>query len=77
VDGLDEERSMLKRFEDGGIMLIDTFVFHEKVVRDIDIFKVTSYPTLTCVSERFVSAVADAGLVGLEFELLWAPTASE
>jgi hypothetical protein len=75
VDALDEEHSVLERFEDGAVMWIDSYVFHEPLIRGVDLFKIpTLSKSLTYVSERFVSAVAEAGLVGLEFELLWAST---
>lgn len=74
LDALDEERSVVKRFPDSdGVMSIDEYVFHEDVVRDVPFFKLPHYGSQIYVGEPFRQRVLEAGLVGLEFTLLWSP----
>jgi Immunity protein family (Imm11) len=74
VDALNEAESDIVRFPDGKKVLdITRFVFIPQQVEGLDVFKLPQRPLgLTFVTDRFVQAVRDAGLVGFCFEWLWA-----
>jgi hypothetical protein len=74
LDALDEQRSEIVRFPSSDrIMRIKSVAFQESVVRGADIFRLPLRASSTYVSERFIEAVAKAGLVGLEFNNVWVP----
>jgi hypothetical protein len=74
LDAIDEQRSDILRFPGSGrIMRIQSIAFLEPIVRGVDIFRLPHRASPTYVSERFVKAVQDAGLRGLEFNQVDAP----
>ena len=73
VDALDEARSTVERFPDSNeIMWIKKIAFIETAIHGLDIFRLPGRASATYVSERFVDRVNAAGLVGLDFETVWA-----
>ena len=74
VDALDEGASEIVRFPDGKkIMDIKRFVFIPSQLEGVDVFKLPQRPLGgVFVTDRFVQTVRQAGLVGFEFEWLWA-----
>ena len=73
VEALDEARSSVERFPDSNkIMWIKKIVFIESAIRGLDIFRLPGRGSATYVSQRFVDCVHAAGLVGLEFNKVWA-----
>jgi hypothetical protein len=72
LDALDEGASSLARFSDGQIMRINRYVFRPALVRDAEIFKISSLRVSpTFVSHRFVDAWQKKGLRGLDFKQVW------
>lgn len=72
VDALDEPRSELLRFKDGGVMRIARYAFRPEAVRDQWLFTLPQRPGCNrCVTDRFVDLVRRHGLTGFEFTLLW------
>jgi hypothetical protein len=77
MDALDEEKSEVQRFQSSNrIMRIVRHSFKADVIKDQDLFRLPYQGSVTYVSRRFVDAVTAAGLVGLEFHRVWAPSAS-
>ncbi|HTA89343.1 MAG TPA: DUF1629 domain-containing protein [Polyangiaceae bacterium] len=73
ADALDEASSSVVRFSTGRIMMIQRHIFHEKVIGNIDVFKIPNLRVSpTFVSHRFVDCWRTSGLKGLEFKLVWA-----
>ncbi len=71
VDALDESRSSLMRFPSSGrIMHIQKPVFFPEKVRDRLLFRLPGRAMPTYVSEAFVERIQQAGLVGLDFDLV-------
>lgn len=74
LDAIDEPRSEILRFPGSNrIMRIKSVAFLERVLGSADIFRLPHRTSSTYVSDRFVKAVHDAGLKGLEFKRVWAP----
>lgn len=73
IDALDERKSDIVRFPDGKKILdIKEFVFVPSKLRNVDIFKLPQQPLgQVFVTDRFVKAVRDAGLLGINFIWLW------
>jgi hypothetical protein len=78
VDALDEHRSELKRFRDGGIMRVIRHEFRSEIVADLAIFKV---PQLTrgpvFATDAFATRVREAHLKGFVFEEVWTAEEAE
>ncbi|HUG23538.1 imm11 family protein [Piscinibacter sp.] len=76
VDGLDEKKSELARFRDGGVMAIDRFVFHPERLRGQRMFMVPQRPlAYNLVTDEFVKLVEQHNLTGFSFKLLWSDEA--
>lgn len=74
IDAMDEERSVFSRFPNGlGIQRVEEYVFHEPRVRDVPFFRLPFPGSPIFVDESFKQRVEGAGLVGLEFSLIWSP----
>ncbi len=72
LDALDEDRSSIMRIPGTRkSMLIKNAVFRASVVRGVDVFRLPNRGSATYVSRRFVDASNAAGLVGLDFNLVW------
>ena len=70
VDALDEEKSAVIRFPSTRrIMRVTRPCFREPLIRGLDLFRLPFRASPTYVSQRFVDAVADAKLLGIEFRL--------
>ena len=74
VDALDEGTSEIVRFPDGKrVMDIKRFTFIASRLEGIDLFKLPQRPLGgVFVTDGFVQAVRTAGLLGFNFEWLWA-----
>jgi hypothetical protein len=70
-NALDDKGSEILRFDEGRIMGIDLYVFHEEIVRGVDAFKLEMRASPTLVSRRFVNRWRESGLWGLDFDLVW------
>jgi hypothetical protein len=72
LDALDEGRSRVSRFSDGGIMSIEGYVFRPGVLSDAAIFKIPQLPgAFVYVTEEFADRVRRAELLGFVFRELW------
>ena len=72
LDALDEDRSSIMRVPGTQkIMRIRKAAFHASLVRDAEIFRLPHRASPTYVNRRFVDAFNRAGLVGLDFNLVW------
>lgn len=72
-DALDEERSLMSRFSDGGIMSIEGYAFRPEVLTDVAIFKIPQLPGgFVYVTEEFADRTRRAELLGFVFRTLWA-----
>lgn len=73
VDALDETKSEIVRFPDGKKILdIKQFVFLSAKLQNVNIFKLPQQPLgQVFVTDGFVKAVRDSGLVGVNFVWLW------
>lgn len=70
---LDYEASSYEVWEaDRGIRRFHEYQFIEEAVRGLDIFRLSDTPAYSpFVSDRFVERVAECGLAGMDFELVW------
>lgn len=71
LDALDTERSEIERLPATTDFWIGKFVFIEKVIRDIDIFRLPYSYRKPYFSDRFVERVKKAKLKGTDFIKLW------
>jgi hypothetical protein len=72
VDALDESKSELKFFSDGGFHRVLRYAFKPEAVRDQLIFKIPQQPGgFAFVTDRFVELVKSNGLTGFGFKLMW------
>ena len=72
VDALDEEKSKIKRFTDGGVMRVEQHVLRESITSLPPIFKMPqTRRNTTYVNEQFVEVVQRHGLSGFRFDLLF------
>ncbi|MEI9418540.1 imm11 family protein [Mesorhizobium sp. Cs1321R2N1] len=76
VDALDEERSGIVRFNDGGIMTIENLVLRAEAIAGAEIFKLPERAdgvrrSDIYLQETIVRQIGDLGLKGIAFELAW------
>ncbi|TIU49294.1 MAG: hypothetical protein E5W19_13880 [Mesorhizobium sp.] len=76
VDALDEERSRIVRFDDGGIMTIENLVLRAEAIGGAEIFKLPERADGVRVSDIYlqdtiVRQIGELGLKGIAFELVW------
>ena len=73
IDCIDYEKSTYKTFRDGKrIMSFSEYVFDTDKVPTADLFKLKDEPLKRpFVSDNFKNAVAQSGLTGFKFELVW------
>ncbi len=72
VDALDESKSELKYFSDGGFHRVLRYAFKPEAVCDQLIFKIPQQPCgFAFVTDRFVEIVKANGLTGFGFEKKW------
>ena len=70
VDALDEERSTVRRFTDGGVMGVDKLVFWPQRVVGLRCFRIPQLPYML-VANEVVAAARAAGLRGTKFRPVW------
>lgn len=72
VDGLDEERSRVKRFSSGRIMSVDEFVFTAEHLGGHQIFRIPQLlRAFVFVTDAFVERVRNSNLQGFHFRTVW------
>ena len=72
VDVLDEQKSKIKRYSDGGVMRVEQHILLESVTVLPPIFKIPqTRRNTTYVSEAFVERAQACGLLGFRFDLLF------
>jgi hypothetical protein len=72
VDALDEDRSAIARFEDGGVMAIEKHAFHPDAIKNAEIFRLPGRASNIYVRETVVRRIGELGLLGIAFDLVWA-----
>jgi hypothetical protein len=72
LEALDEGNSRLRKFNNGRVMMVESYDFRPTVIADTVVFKI---PTLrvspTFVTQRFVDLWRSSGLRGLQFRPVW------
>lgn len=76
IDALDEERSKIVRFDDGGIMVIESLVLRADAIGGTEIFKLPERADGVRLSdiylqETIVRRIGELGLKGIAFNLAW------
>jgi hypothetical protein len=71
LDALDEERSAIARFADGGVLAIERHVFKPDVIGNNEIFKLPGRASNIYFRETAVRRIGELGLRGLAFDLVW------
>lgn len=71
LDALDEERSEIVRFDDGGLLAIERHVFRPDVIGNCETFKLPGRASRIYLQETVVRRIGELGLVGLAFDLVW------
>ncbi|RUW60535.1 DUF1629 domain-containing protein [Mesorhizobium sp. M7A.F.Ca.US.008.03.1.1] len=76
IDALDEERSKIVRFDDGGIMVIESLVLRADAIGGTEIFKLPERADGVRVSdiylqETIVRRIGALGLKGIAFNMAW------
>ena len=75
IDALDEERSTIARFDDGGLLAIERHVFRRDMIGDIEVFKLPGRASSIYLRETVVRRVGELGLSGLAFDMVWSDEA--
>lgn len=71
INALDENKSTIRRFKDGGIMAIDEYVFFADRVGANEIFYIQNTRLGPFCTETFKQKIEAQKLTGLDFILLW------
>lgn len=71
IDALDEERSDIARFDDGGILAIERHMFRPDVIGNHEIFKLPGRASSIYLRETIVHRIGELGLRGLAFDMVW------
>lgn len=74
VDALDKEQSVIARFDDGGILQIEKHVFRPEAIGDAKIFRLPEHivhGSSIYIQETLVHRIAELGLEGIAFKLVW------
>jgi hypothetical protein len=80
AEALDESRSELKRFSNGGVMKVLRYEFRPDKLKDLGIFGIPQQRGRIYVTDEFVRRVNEARLTGFDFIELWSdekPTSGE
>lgn len=72
LDALDEEKSVVDRFDSGRIMDVDTYQFFRDKLVGATIFKLVHTPEMDVfVTDEFIRRVNEHGLTGMGFTDVW------
>jgi hypothetical protein len=71
LDALDEGRSEIIRFDDGDILNIERYVFHQEVIGNSLIFKLPYRASNLYMQAGFIEQINGMGLYGIGFALVW------
>jgi hypothetical protein len=72
LDALDEERSRIARFSDGGILAIEQHAFRADVIGDAEMFRLPGRASSIYMRETAVRRIGELKLAGVAFDLVWA-----
>jgi hypothetical protein len=75
LDALDEGRSEIIRFDDGDILNIERYVFHQEVIGNSLIFKLPYRASNLYMQAGFIEQINAMELCGIGFELVWSDEA--
>jgi hypothetical protein len=71
VDALDEERSAIARFADGGVLAIERHVFKPDGIGNNAVFKLPGRASNIYLRETVVRRIGELNLRGLAFDMVW------
>jgi len=71
LDAIDEDRSQIARFDDGDVLNIECYAFHQEAIGNSLIFKLPYRASNLYVQAKFVEQISAMGLCGIGFELVW------
>jgi hypothetical protein len=71
LDALDENRSEIARFDDGGVLNIERYVFRPEAVGNYPIFKLPYRASNLYVQAAFIDQIKDMEFCGIGFKLVW------
>jgi hypothetical protein len=71
VDGLDEDRSTIARFDSGEVLAIERHVFKPDAIGNVEIFKLPGRASNIYLRDTVVRRVGELGLLGLAFDMVW------
>jgi hypothetical protein len=71
LDALDEDRSEIIRYHDGGIMAIERYVLRRETIGNALIFKLPYRASSLYVQAPFAEQISAMALSGIGFKLIW------
>lgn len=71
LNALDEERSEVRHYADGGVKDITRYEFVVEKLTDAQIFKIPQRRTYLFVTDPFVESVSAYNLSGFDFQAVW------
>jgi hypothetical protein len=71
LDALDEDRSQIVRYHDGGLMMIERYMLRREAIGNALIFKLPYRASSLYVQAPFAEQVSAMGLCGIGFKLVW------
>ena len=71
IDALDQQRSSLTRFSDGGVWDVMHYELRPELLHGMDVFRLQHQRARLFVSDRFKAIADDYGLTGFVFQEIW------
>lgn len=71
IDALDQQRSSLTRFGDGGVWDVMRYELRPELLHGMDVFRMKHQRARLFVSDRFKAIADDYGLTGFVFQEIW------
>ena len=75
IDALDQQRSSLTRFDDGGVWDVMRYELRPELLHGMDVFRLAHRRARLFVSDRFKAVVDIYGLTGFVFQEVWSSEA--
>lgn len=71
IDAIDQERSDIERFRDGGVWWLRRYELRAELLRDMHVFRLKHKRNRLFVSDQFVCLMQEHELTGFEFTEIW------
>lgn len=71
IDAIDQERSDIKRFTNGGVWRLRRYELRAELLQDMHVFRLKHRRNMLFVSDQFVRLVQEHELTGFEFTEIW------